>query len=260
VTADPLHQDSGYPYEDVYLHRDPVGPGYSSRRNHMKVEPFEDDDAPPRYKTRKRPRASGFRRRADDDEPPATVSAKRGIKIGDSEEVWKFYQQRFRGVQQTACKLIAKHWIKAIEPKKQSRYPYTGGEAPPWWPKPWGSARDEVVTHKEPDHQKKNGLSPQAAQTKTSHTDSNMKTERVHLLCYILRLVVDNQDRQVQDQKLSVTRLEEEAVDALHSFFNQENTKNLKKRPLIKEILKVAKEEERYKRGEIGRLQARPKG
>lgn len=87
------------------------------------------------------------------------VLAKRGIKIGNKEEIWKFYDTRFKNIQQWACKIIAKAWVKLIEPKKQSTHPYTGSDegAPEWWPKPWGSGRDERVRHKEPDHLYKPG-------------------------------------------------------------------------------------------------------
>ena len=42
--------------------------------------------------------------------------------------------------------MIAKEWVKVIEPKKQTRFPYNKGDAgkPTWWP--------ADVRHKEPDH------------------------------------------------------------------------------------------------------------
>lgn len=88
------------------------------------------------------------------------VSSRRGIKIGDTAAVWSFYEQRFKNCQQTACKLIAKAWVKAVEPKKQSTHPYTGSDekAPDWWPKPWGPTKDDKVRHKEPDHLYKRGM------------------------------------------------------------------------------------------------------
>lgn len=49
-------------------------------------------------------------------------------------------------MQQNAAKIIAKCWIKIIEPKKQSRHPYreAEGSRPAWWP--------VGIRHKEPDH------------------------------------------------------------------------------------------------------------
>ncbi|KAH8910123.1 hypothetical protein BR93DRAFT_461043 [Coniochaeta sp. PMI_546] len=216
------------------------GPQYPSRRTldrrQIKADTFEDE--PFQYKTRKRPRAHVYRRDLDDDDAPvSSTSARKPIKIGDSDALWQFYDQRFRNCQQTACKLIAKAWVKAVEPKKQSNHPYTGSDekAPDWWPKPWGPSRDEKVRHKEPDHL--------------------YKKERVHLLNHILRMVVEPNAKQhpdIQKLNLNVKKLEEVTTDALSTFFSdKENNNNAKKKPFLKEIFKVAKAEERYKNGEI---------
>ncbi|KAL6401203.1 hypothetical protein AUP68_16932 [Ilyonectria robusta] len=112
----------------------------------------------PERRSRKRLRARDLA--CDDEHAPLVVSVpSKGIKIGESQDVWNFYEQRFTNCQQAACKLIAKAWVKAIEPKKQSTYPYTGGDdkAPKWWPKPWGLTREDKVRHKEPDHLYKRG-------------------------------------------------------------------------------------------------------
>lgn len=107
---------------------------------------------------RKRQRARHY---SQDDKPEntMTVMARTGLKIGDGPAVREYYANRFKVIQQTACKLIAKAWIKVIEPKKQSLHPYTSKEkgAPDWWPKAWGPSKDEMVRHKEPDHQYKPG-------------------------------------------------------------------------------------------------------
>lgn len=149
------------PFENGY-HRQSAGPQYPSRRSSDRRQIKSDfDDEPFAYmKARKRPRGSNTRRDFDDDDTPVPVTSyKKGLKIGDAQEVWNFYDQRFRNCQQTACKLIAKAWVKAVEPKKQSNHPYTGSDekAPDWWPKPWGTTRDEKVRHKEPDHLYKKG-------------------------------------------------------------------------------------------------------
>jgi hypothetical protein len=123
-----------------------------------RLSQFDDWEAPVRQ-GRKRARA----RHAviDEDEAPMTVSAttRKSIKIGNPDDVWSFYEQRFKNCQQTACKLIAKAWVKAVEPKKQSTHPYTGSDekAPDWWPKPWGPTKEDRVRHKEPDHLYKRG-------------------------------------------------------------------------------------------------------
>ncbi|CAM1502993.1 Fc.00g077690.m01.CDS01 [Cosmosporella sp. VM-42] len=196
---------------------------------------FEDWDNIARQ-NRKRPRARHPIN--DDDDVPMTVSTTRkGIKIGNSDEVWNFYEQRFKNCQQTACKLIAKAWVKAVEPKKQSTHPYTGSDekAPDWWPKPWGPTKEDKVRHKEPDHL--------------------YKRERVHLLNHILRMIVEpnkTQHPDIQKLNLNVKKLEELTTEALSAFFtDKENPANAKKRPYLNEIFKVAKQEERFKNGEI---------
>lgn len=130
------------------------------RRYARDVDAFDDDR---HYKTRKRQRVSGARRQVDYDDDTLhipTVASTRAIELTDEDELWNFYEQRFKNCQQTACKLIAKAWIKAVEPKKQSTHPYTGSDekAPDWWPQPWGPGKDDRVRHKEPDHLYKRGM------------------------------------------------------------------------------------------------------
>ncbi|KAI5928756.1 hypothetical protein F4810DRAFT_22710 [Camillea tinctor] len=203
----------------------------------LPLENFEDDG---NYPTRKRPRGGAVRRTTDnfDDQPPIPAgSSKRGITIGDDKEVWAFYEQRFKNIQQSACKLIAKAWVKAVEPKKQSTHPYTGSDekAPDWWPKPWGLTKEERVRHKEPDHL--------------------YKRERVYLLNHILRMIVEPNHKQhpsIQKLNLNVAQLEEITNEALSSFFtDKDNPNNMMKKPYLKEIFKVARVEERYKDGQI---------
>ncbi|KFY28420.1 hypothetical protein V493_02936 [Pseudogymnoascus sp. VKM F-4281 (FW-2241)] len=75
----------------------------------------------------------------------------RTIIIGDDEARDKFYRQCLTDIQTNGCKLIGKAWVKLLEPKKQSTYPYTKGAPtrPPWWPAVTGSNN---IRHKEPDH------------------------------------------------------------------------------------------------------------
>lgn len=59
------------------------------------------------------------------------------------------YVERFTHLGQTVCANILKAWIKVVEPKKQTKYPYKNkrgdeGKAPPWWP--------VGMRHIEPDH------------------------------------------------------------------------------------------------------------
>lgn len=137
---------------------------YGGRRQYdrRRIQAGFDYDEDPAYRTRKRQRGTPGRRDVNAETGPVVqVShAKRGIKIGNKDDVWKFYEQRFKNMQQFACKIIAKAWIKLIAPKKQSNHPYTGADAraPDWWPTPWGTTREEKVRHKEPDHLYKTGM------------------------------------------------------------------------------------------------------
>jgi hypothetical protein len=87
------------------------------------------------------------------------VQKRHQLIIGEKSEVEKFYVVRFMDMQQTSCKVMGKTFVKLVEPKKQSNYPYTKGndKAPPWWPKTTGVNH---VRHKEPDHLPKAGELP----------------------------------------------------------------------------------------------------
>ncbi|KAK6866175.1 hypothetical protein PG995_002703 [Apiospora arundinis] len=197
---------------------------------------FEDAN---QYKARKRPRGGMLRQTADfgDEGLQPTVST-RAITVSDEKELWDFYEQRFKDCQQTACKLIAKAWIKAVEPKKQSTHPYTGSDekAPDWWPQPWGTGKEDRVRHKEPDHL--------------------YKRERVHLLNHILRMIVvpnSQQHTDLQKLNLNVSKLKDVTNEALSGWFtDKDNPNNALKKPKLDEIFKVAAQEERYRHGQIG--------
>lgn len=107
-------------------------------------------------------RGSASRRggNSDEDASGKVSVTKRSIEIGNTDAIWDFYDQRFKNIQQTACKQIAKAWVRLIAPKKQSIHPYTGkeGKQPDWWPRPWGSQKEERVRHKEPDHLYRHGM------------------------------------------------------------------------------------------------------
>lgn len=81
-----------------------------------------------------------------------------------------------------------------------------------------------------------------------------MITERVHLLAHILSLIIKPSEEQHCDMRklgLTVKKLEETTYEALSSFFMECDT-NAKKRPYLAEIFKVARQEERYRSGELG--------
>ncbi|ESZ92987.1 hypothetical protein SBOR_6653 [Sclerotinia borealis F-4128] len=94
------------------------------------------------------------------------------LRIGDEDEVEKFYTCRFIDMQQFSCKIMGKAFVKLIEPKKQTHYPYTKGpeKSPPWWPSTFGKFS---VPHKEPDHLRKPGLNIQMLEEFTMEALSN---------------------------------------------------------------------------------------
>lgn len=62
-----------------------------------------------------------------------------------------WYTDKFKSLQTKASNTVCKLWIRVIEPKKQTNFPYISGAAgqPSWWP--------ANVRHKEPDHLGKEG-------------------------------------------------------------------------------------------------------
>ncbi|KAJ5346112.1 hypothetical protein N7452_004116 [Penicillium brevicompactum] len=80
------------------------------------------------------------------------------ITINESSYLRRYYKKVFQNLQQTNCRVIAKVFVKTVEPRKQVQYPYNGRKTvagitqqlspeetrPPWWP--------PGVTHREPDH------------------------------------------------------------------------------------------------------------
>jgi hypothetical protein len=157
--------ESAYSFGSEYARFTPAPSGSNyprsasyDRRRDTHLDGLEDDTF---YRSsRKRPRQHAFRHPpdiAEDNQSAPVASAHKGIRLDNEAELWSFYAQRFKNCQQTACKLMSKAWIKAVEPKKQSNHPYTGAEekAPDWWPKV--SEGGERVRHKEPDHLFKRG-------------------------------------------------------------------------------------------------------
>lgn len=135
------------------------------QRNYSLVDSYKD----PRekyidQKSRKRPRQSSLRPSAEigsESLISCFPSMKTTIQVGDSSRIKDLYERQFKNCQQTACKFIAKAWVKAVEPRKQSNHPYTGGEntRPKWWPDAYDEEHKKwVVRHREPDHLYKNGM------------------------------------------------------------------------------------------------------
>ncbi|TVY32091.1 Uncharacterized protein LSUB1_G008706 [Lachnellula subtilissima] len=192
-------------------------------RNHQSRSVGSNDD-----------QVSGKRKRTryltDENTTIPPVQKFQHLVIGDDVEVEKFYFLRFKDLQQSSCKVMAKAFVKLVEPKKQTHHPYTKGaeRAPPWWPPLTG---ENAVKHKEPDHL--------------------YRPERIRLLIHILRIIVQPNHKQheaIQKHDLNVKALEEVTWEAASNWFNdKEHPENAAKRPFLKEIFKVAKFEERYR-------------
>ncbi|KAF8857588.1 hypothetical protein BDZ45DRAFT_429856 [Acephala macrosclerotiorum] len=210
--------------------------GSSSEYGRRFQRKFEDSDDDELSSAKKRRFASYRNRQNSNDDTPVPVPVKKTqqLMIGDAVEVEKFYQTRFKDMQQSSCKVMGKAFVKLVEPKKQTHHPYTKGDdkAPPWWPNTTG---DNHVRHKEPDHL--------------------LKPERIRLLIHILRMVVKPAHQQhptVQKLGLNVRKLEEVTMEAMSNWFSdKEHPENALKKPFLKEIFRIARAEERYLNGEI---------
>ena len=65
----------------------------------------------------------------------------------------------------------------------------------------------------------------------------------------------NTQHPDIQKLGLTVKKLDEVTQEALSAFFNdEEQPGNSKKKAMLQEIFRVAKQEERFKNGEIGRF------
>lgn len=88
------------------------------------------------------------------------------IRVGQTDVLRQFYEKAFENLQQLNCRVIAKAFVKLVEPRKQVNHPYNGRRTvmgapcqkldpeltkPKWWP--------TGVQHKEPDHLLKHGVS-----------------------------------------------------------------------------------------------------
>ncbi|KAJ5109313.1 hypothetical protein N7456_005988 [Penicillium angulare] len=160
-----------------------------------------------------------------DDHSPNASTDMIPLRIGDSQKVMNYYEGALKHFQQLNCRMVAKAFIKFIEPRKQVRHPYNGGKAPPgsapgsggdpektkpeWWP--------PGVMHKEPDHLR--------------------KEYRIELLLHIIR--------KLGVYGITADKLKEVAGDTKRSLKHASHVE------IIYEILRVRKMEERLERGEV---------
>lgn len=154
--------------------------------------------------------------------PPYSATNMIGLEIGDEKKVLEYYENALKHFQQINCRLIAKAFIKFIEPRKQVKHPYNGGRPrgagqkgdpektkPDWWP--------ASVNHKEPDHLRKD--------------------QRVALLIHILR--------KLDKTGITPEKLQEVAHDARRQL------KPPEKIEIFDEIFRVRRMEQRFERGEV---------
>lgn len=144
------------------------GSSSDDRMRHHTQENSDEDDSSSVKKRKLSRSAGGYSafggHGRDHDEPMAPVPTQKTMTlvISDSEEVKKFYYQRFKDMQQSSCKVMGKAFVKLLEPKKQTHHPYTKGNscAPTWWPLQPGipEGNENHVRHKEPDHLLKPGM------------------------------------------------------------------------------------------------------
>ncbi|TVY33082.1 Uncharacterized protein LOCC1_G008671 [Lachnellula occidentalis] len=235
--AEASYPNSAYGQEGMYDMD--FDSGHDYRRQSASGE--SSSEMPRRFRTQQsrsvesnNDRVSGKRKRnhylADEDTPIPPVQKFQHLVIGDEVEVGKFYFLRFKDLQQSACKVMGKAFVKLVEPKKQTHHPYTRGadKAPGWWLPTKG---ENGCPHREPDHL--------------------LRPQRIRLLVHILRMIVEpnhKQNENIRQQELNVKILEEVTWEAMSNWFNdKEHPENAAKRPFLKEIFKVAKFEERYK-------------
>lgn len=130
-------------------------------------------------------------------------------------EVKNFLYNCFEEFQQIPCKLLAKAWIKVVEPRKQSKYPYKNGEKsrPFWWP--------PNCIHKEPDHLKKD--------------------ERINLLIRLIRVFKQRKSELVHTASL-ITDLGPNKMNSLHSSSVQQSM-NERKMDLLNDMFAVVESE-----------------
>ena len=112
---------------------------------------FDEDDSATDGKRKREISSPSCDSYPDGDSITTPARKTRRLVISDEAGVECFYLVRFKEMQQSACKIMGKAFVKFVEPKKQSHYPYSKGDiaAPPWWPDTKGN---RSVRHKEPDH------------------------------------------------------------------------------------------------------------
>lgn len=185
------------------------------------------------------------------------------LKVGDERACLAFYRRILADAQQGLCKKLAKWWIRAINPNKQTNNPYAGGpeKKPNWWPltppnnavgEPTkGTLENGFVRHKEPDHLSKSGKDP-LSYCWHMFDFCWHDSERLILLPHILIQIVDPCNN-TQFNCIDATKLQQISLDSI-SNESTDKDKHESWRRFVHEIFRVAKQQERYKKGEIGEV------
>ncbi|KAL5001204.1 hypothetical protein BDV10DRAFT_160863 [Aspergillus recurvatus] len=154
------------------------------------------------------------------------------LRVGQTQLLRKYYERAFEDFQQLNCRVIAKAYVKMVEPRKQVHFPYNGKISntsrlanlldpedtepdpektkPRWWP--------EGVKHKEPDH---------------LH-----KRERIRLLVHILCELKDSHG-------VTAVKLKDAGLDVRRQIQPE------KRLQVLDEIYYVRNQEELYLDGKI---------
>ncbi|KAJ5134378.1 hypothetical protein N7526_005743 [Penicillium atrosanguineum] len=178
------------------------------------------DASPRRVRRRNGPAPSVVDDQAsdNDDYPQSASNDMVPLRVGDTQKVTSYYESALKHFQQLNCRMVAKAFIKFIEPRKQAsrrRVPPPGSTGDPektkpeWWP--------PGVMHKEPDHLR--------------------KEYRIELLLHIIR--------KLGGHGITADKLKEVAGDTKRSLKHPSHVE------IIFEILRVRKMEERFERGEV---------
>jgi hypothetical protein len=164
------------------------------------------------------------------------------LPVGNKRILRSYYEKAFECLQQTNCRILAKAYIKLVEPRKQVTYPYNGHKVvagvpqqfdpeetrPLWWP--------TGVTHREPDHLRKPG---NYLRQFVSSTHTEALTERIRLLIHILCELRES-------HAICVEKLRE-ADQAIRRQISP-----VERLQVLDEIYRVRGEEERYLDGRSG--------
>ncbi|KAI9927776.1 hypothetical protein MW887_002628 [Aspergillus wentii] len=137
------------------------------------------------HQTKRQRRNGAMDRRGSDSMSPGPIK-RTALRVGNQDLLRRYYEKAFENFQQLNCRVIAKAFIKLVEPRKQVNHPYNGRKTsagapqridpeltkPKWWP--------TGVTHKEPDH-----LLKAAEKLKEAGQDVRRQivpSERLHVL------------------------------------------------------------------------------